>query len=403
MIKTAETILKNLDLKQSLSRDVVNIADKKRSNLFTWRGQFSPQLIEALIEHYAKPGDVLFDPFIGSGTLLLESARRELDVYGTELNPAAFGLANIYNLINVDFEIREQIIDEVEDIIDTFLPFMGIFNQIQTKPITELKNKLVAELNNNENILTRIVINALIIGLDFEQKKLDLKKLQKFWAGLKEKIRALPHSDISINLFLRDARKTGIDDSMIDLVITSPPYINVFNYHQNYRKSVEAIGYDVLSFAKSEIGSNRKFRSNRYLTVVQYSLDVFQVFQELKRICRPNAKIIFIVGRESSVKKTSFSNARILSEIACSGGFILEGQQPRVFKNKFGQDIYEEILRFSIKEKTFNHISIEAARSISVEHLKQAIDVAPKESIIDLKDAISKSHKVEPSKVYSNV
>lgn len=42
------------------------------------------------------------------------------------------------------------------------------------------------------------------------------------------------------------------------LVLTSPPYINVYNYHQQYRASAEALGWDLLEVAKTEIGSNRK-------------------------------------------------------------------------------------------------------------------------------------------------
>lgn len=39
------------------------------------------------------------------------------------------------------------------------------------------------------------------------------------------------------------------NSQLATLLITSPPYINVFNYHQKYRRSVEALGYDVLAIA----------------------------------------------------------------------------------------------------------------------------------------------------------
>ncbi len=46
----------------------LNIADKNRSNLFPWNGQFSPQLIEVLLETYAPASAFVLDPFVGSGT-----------------------------------------------------------------------------------------------------------------------------------------------------------------------------------------------------------------------------------------------------------------------------------------------------------------------------------------------
>jgi len=399
MIKVESEILKNLDLKQSLPQQVVDIANKKRRNLFTWRGQFSPQLIEALIQNYAKKGDVLFDPFTGSGTLLLEAASLDLDIYGTELNPAAFGLASIYKLIQVPPKDRETSLEIIEDLVNDYIPLQDLFNQSEGKALSNLKEELVNAHNKHKSSSTGIIIKALIIGLDFEQKKLDYKKLQTAWNTLKTKVQNLPYSSSLIELFLADARKTSIEKSTIDLVITSPPYINVFNYHQNYRKSVEAIGYNVLDVAKSEIGSNRKFRSNRFLTVIQYALDIFLVFQELKRICKKDAKVIFIVGRESSVRKTPFFNAKILTEVANTLGFELKGEQPRVFTNKFGQNIYEEILRFSINHNT-KEKSIEKAKTIAIKHLKNALKFAPKESIEDLKSAIIKADKVDCSKIY---
>ena len=47
----------------------------------------------------------------------------------------------------------------------------------------------------------------------------------------------------------------------------------MFNYHQKYRRSVEALDCNILAIARSEIGSNRQNRGNRFLTVIQYCLD----------------------------------------------------------------------------------------------------------------------------------
>ncbi len=388
---------KQLDI--DLPTKLVDISDKKRSNLFTWRGQFSPQLIEALIENYASKDDVLYDPFCGSGTLLIEAASNNYKVFGTELNPAAFGLASIYKLIQEDNTNINSSIDYVESLVKDYYPTENLFKNTKGKELDNLKTELVSALRNAKDSIIKTILNALIIGLDFEQKILTKVKLQSAWENLKTKIQNLPDSDKAIDLFLGDARESNINDKSIDFVITSPPYINVFNYHQNYRKSVEATGFNVLEVARSEIGSNRKFRSNRFLTVIQYALDIYQVFIDLKRICRPEAKIIFIVGRESSVRKTSFSNAKLLTEVAKEVGFKLVGEQPRMFKNKFGQDIYEEILRFKIdNNKEVSHIS--AIREIALNHLSNALEYAPEESVSDLKDAISKGGNVEPSVIY---
>ncbi|WP_445383876.1 DNA methyltransferase [Robiginitalea sp. IMCC44478] len=393
-------VFKNKSLSEDLPEKDVNIADKKRSNLFTWRGQFSPQLIETLIQNYAEDNSVLYDPFCGSGTLLIESARLNLSAYGTELNPAAYGLASIYKLTNSKQEQLKSALEYVENLILDYFLLEDLFNKSKGKELNNLKNELVQALKDSPNENTSIILNALIIGLDFEQKKLTHENLKKAWYALKGKIEKLPFTTKEINVKLGDARLSSLNSNSIDLVITSPPYINVFNYHQNYRKSVEATGFNVLDIAKSEIGANRKFRSNRYLTVIQYAMDIFQVFLDLKNICKPSSKIIFIVGRESSVRKTSFSNAKLLTEVANKAGFNLVGEQPRVFKNKFGQDIYEEILRFKLS-KDENIGDLNSIKEIAASYLKSALKYAPKDSLADLNDAISKYHKVESSIIYN--
>src|SRR5947199_10698470 len=85
----------------AIPQDRLNIDNKERSNLFPWNGQFSPQLIEQLIQTYAGPQAFLLDPFLGSGTVLYEAGRFGLPAFGSEINPAAFKMAATYGLINV--------------------------------------------------------------------------------------------------------------------------------------------------------------------------------------------------------------------------------------------------------------------------------------------------------------
>ncbi|MET8364133.1 DNA methyltransferase [Micromonospora sp. NPDC005194] len=57
--------------------------------LFRYPAKFHPPVISALIERYSKPGDLVFDPFVGSGTALVEaimSGRRSL---GMDIDPVA--------------------------------------------------------------------------------------------------------------------------------------------------------------------------------------------------------------------------------------------------------------------------------------------------------------------------
>src|SRR4051812_37280613 len=100
----------------SISQECLNIESKQRSNLLPWNGQFSPQLVHILLETYASNYDVVVDPFLGSGTVLVESARLGKAAFGTEINPAAFALAQTYRLINLDTDKRRKVLDLTEEI-----------------------------------------------------------------------------------------------------------------------------------------------------------------------------------------------------------------------------------------------------------------------------------------------
>ncbi|WP_069470275.1 hypothetical protein [Candidatus Marithrix sp. Canyon 246] len=127
-------------------------------------------------------------------------------------------------------------------------------------------------------------------------------------------------------------------------------------------------------------------------------MDISQVFIELRRVCKTNAKIIFIVGRESNVKKTAFKNAKLITSVARQCGFNLEGSQERVFKNKFGNLIYEEILRFSINRHFLNS-KLDFGRDIGRKALNDALSYANSDVITDIKDAYIKSKNIKTSPI----
>lgn len=81
---------------KTVSRNDLNIVNKQKSNPLPWNGQFSPQLVETLMSSYCNRNDIVFDPFLGSGTTLLEAGEFNLKAYGTEINYGVICLANLY-------------------------------------------------------------------------------------------------------------------------------------------------------------------------------------------------------------------------------------------------------------------------------------------------------------------
>ena len=370
----------------------LNIEIKERSNLFKWRGQFSPQFIETLLNNYAKEDDIIFDPFLGSGTILYEACRKNISAFGTELNVSAFYMSKIYEISNMPFSERVLLVSELENIL---------------KNIT-LNEDIIPSIidyisSHSESVSTNIMCTLVII-LDVFNNQLSLDILNKKWKELKSRIMGIPYSSKKIFAIRGDARNTSFPDDSATCLITSPPYINVFNYHQKYRRSVEILGYDVLKIAKCEFGSNRKNRGNRFLTIIQDCIDMAFSILEAIRVCKNKARMIYVVGRESMVLGYTFSNSRLIYEI-CTEIFKLPFviRQERVFKNRYGQMIYEDILHFRNNKEmleTDKTNILDLSRNIAVKMLNEKIKLNSDNKNYNLiLKAATEASKVKESKV----
>ena len=387
----------------SLPQANLNIAARVRTSIFPWTGQFSPQLVEELLAAYAPHGGVIFDPFVGSGTVLVEAARMGLAAGGSELNPAAMVLSRVFQMVNLAAEKRETVLADLRGrLFGARGPFYGpLFldgnRRLLSRP--ELEAMLVRAWWESESNTVRDLAAALIVLCDFHRKHLNADTIHKTWSRLERTVRDLPESAGLVTVHHADARSLPIDSDSVDLVLTSPPYINVHNYHQKFRRSVEAMDWNVLTFARSEIGSNRQNRGNRFLTVIQYSLDMALALREMARVARSGSLLILVLGRESSVRGTRFFNGELVAEIGLqSVGLEIERRQERMFRNRYGTNIYEDILHFrATREIPRKDSSMAVARRIARQVLSAARPLVPRKECHGIDEALERLESVAPS------
>ena len=217
------------------------------------------------------------DPFVGSGTSLVEAAHLGLPACGADLNPAAVFLSRVYEFVNLPKPARTLAIKEIEIAVTQAIGISNgplFTNGIRTPmPRAELESHLVTLWHASDPGPARILTAALVVLCDFHQKHLNAERVHAKWLRLAKIVRNLPVCPCPVVVHHADARRLPVPNGSADLVLSSPPYINVFNYHQKYRRSVEALDCNILAIARSEIGSNRQNRGNRFLTVIQYCLD----------------------------------------------------------------------------------------------------------------------------------
>lgn len=387
----------------TLERERLDVRGKSRSNLFNWRGQFTPEFIEYLLEKFPPHVGVL-DPFCGSGTVIVECARRGIPAVGCEINPAAYAMSKFFTFCNSELKDRNRLVESLYEHLSRVmpgfrdLPLFGNAQEFRARHsnLYEFATSLFAAIKDKQIMLLALLL--VFHAEDAVGNQLG-SGVARALDTLKRDLLSLPLTPSSVEAHLHDARLSDqVSSSKVDLIITSPPYINVFNYHQNYRGVLEILGFDMLRVAQSEVGSNRKNRGNRFRTVIQYCLDMEQALASFARALSSNGRVIIVVGRESRVRGVAFYNSYIIKELFDSMGcFEVIGSHERAFTNRFGIKIKEDII---ICNRLEGEPSVGNARRIASSHLEQAFAFAESNVKHDIGDALSQCAGIEPSPLF---
>ena len=375
-----------------LDQSRLDLQARQRTSLYPWRGQFSPELIDNLLARYAQAGDVVLDPFAGSGTVLFEAARHGLDAYALEINPVAALFCRMASFCALGPDDRTTRLSRLDGYLQR--TFGGGWLQQSGADALPALQQSLRTLDPGSLEYATLATSALLAMKD--SAALEYGALASLYAQNSQLVRDLPVSSGSYTTYMADARKIPLPDRSIDIVMTSPPYINVFNYHQHYRKAVEALGWLPLAIARSEIGANRKYRQNRLKTVVQYCIDMWRALGEIQRVLAANGRAVVVVGYESRVRGLAFYNAALLTSLAPIAGLEVAATQQRRFVSRFGTPVREDLLVLRTGTATAGDVA--AARSIGVAALRNALPAARDEAIrTDLEEAIDAAEAVEAS------
>jgi hypothetical protein len=380
-----------------IPQDMLDLPGRERLSRLPWKGQFTPEFVDVMLDAYLPNGGAVLDPFAGSGTVLFEAAQRGLSGFGAEVNGAAVAFSRIAEMWNLTLPVRRAALRRAERLCDRWPERTGA--QTALWDDGSLSTRPLIESASREPHVWRIVSAAVVLAQALRSQVVRSSVCEAL-ARLEEIILEFPGTAAPCAVFEADARALPLADGAIDLVITSPPYINVHNYHQYARPAVELLGGSPLDAARSEIGANRKFRQNRFLTVVQYAIDMAQVLVELRRVVDADGRVVIVLGRESKVRGITFENGRLLAELVrAEGSFEMERRLERSFVNRFGGRIFEDIFELVPGDGSEE---LEAGRCIGVEFLRRALDgPADEGQKRDLELALGQAECVSPSPIFS--
>ncbi len=372
---TPDTPLDQLNLNWS-ERDLPERERTKHVHrLHPYLGKFIPQLVEIFLRKYFKAGDVIYDPFCGSGTTLVEATTFGAHTIGSDI--AAFNVllsrvkTAVYDVSLMRYEVLD-ILEQVrqwreQGLFHTLLELPEHWDQASEYLRQWYAPRALEELLLYRALIPRYTYQDLLkiilsrsarsarltthFDLDFPKSPQTepyycykhrrvcqpvgeaLKFLQRYSLDTIRRIEAYMavRKPVEVQVLHADARSVTLP-RLIDGVITSPPYVGLIDYHDQHRYAYELLG---LPRAEDlEIGAAKKGTSRNALQ--RYEEDMIAAFRNTARFLKPGG-IVVVVVRDSR---------GLYANIAAQAGFEILGHLRREVNRRTGRRataFYEDV------------------------------------------------------------
>ncbi len=351
--------------------------DTKNSvhNLHSYPAMLTPSLVNRVFNELDSKVEVVLDPFVGSGTVLVESLKRNFSkVYGFDINPLALLISKVKTthipedlLISSQKNIEKRFLKYkkekrfFKELLPNNLNIKYWFKSSIVRDLTLLKKAINAQENKDVKDFFNIVLAETALRTsykrsnEFKMYRMSEEKLNKFKPNvLVEFIKKSDDSIKRLNEFhtiliskeppklcihSQDARnKSAIEKESVDLVITSPPYgdsrttvaygefskigglwLDLPEVTSLDRKSLGGITKkETPSFESPTLNKIikkiKKLDERRAIEVQTFFNDFYLCFNEIDRVLKPGKLACFIVGNRS-VKGQTVQTDKIIVDM----------------------------------------------------------------------------------------
>ena len=286
----------------------------------SYRACYKPQLPDYFIKKFAAPGSVVFDPFLGRGTTLVEARLHGCRTVGSDINPLSIRLAlprlRPPTLDQVKDRLNSVVLNSTKIESDGLLEFFhpDTLQEIQGWAAYFQQRRELGLIDGVDGWIEMVASNRLTghsigffsvytlppnqaVSID-RQKKINAKLkqrpeyrntrllvLKKTRSLLRD---ALPngYSNHSPKLFQASADCIPqVASNSVDLVVTSPPFLNEVDYLQDNWMRMWFCGIELEKSALWQLRS-----------IPEWTAKMEATLRELRRILKKGGIIAFEVG-----------------------------------------------------------------------------------------------------------
>lgn len=312
--------------------------------------KFTPQIVNKFFNLYCKKGFSILDPFCGSGTTLVEGVLNGMASVGIDLNPIAYIISkaksNYYSVSEI--QLIKDFISEIHSKMNNGLfsnndhKINGIeipdfpnrdhwFQKNVSYELATLKNKIDSFQNKNVKTLLYCAFSKIIVKVSNQDSEV------RYTAKNKNHLDGIVYSSfvdtVSGYLMALNSKEHSIiaesevhngdtfevlknlPENNFDFVITSPPYINTFDYYLYHKQRMFWLGYDHRPVRQKEIGNHHRIDTKNFdIAKAEYIESMSQIMNELSRVSKPNSYFVMIIG-DGIVEGTTIDMSQVIAEI----------------------------------------------------------------------------------------
>ena len=328
--------------------------------------KFIVEIPRALLDILPVPRDTaVFDPFCGSGSVLVESQRRGLPAVGIDLNPIACLMTRVKTSPHPGglTEAASDVVDratarihvaEIPDLPNIDHWFSG---DVQ-RALAALSESIAAIAPECRDAL-RLALSSIIVRVSNQESDTRyvavandytaegtlsefLKASKRVSDALRERDYPLtPAAVFEADALSFDPERVGRG---VGAVITSPPYPNAYEYWLYHKYRMYWLGFDPLSVKEREIGARAHFFKRNHHTPDRFVGQMSRAFGLINDVLVEDGYVCFVVGR-SRIHGRVVDNARIVEEAARAAGFerVFSAERSLLAKRKSFNLSYADI------------------------------------------------------------